>query len=177
MAIIRSFKGKRPQIENEVFIADNATIIGEVTIGKESSIWYQTVLRGDVGAILIGENTNIQDATIIHCTTGRNACKIGDGVTVGHRAILHGCTIESDVLIGMGATVLDDVLVPSQTIVAAGALIPQGKILESGFLYAGIPAKKIKPITPQQMAMIKFSAIHYVENGKEHSSLIDASDE
>lgn len=173
MAIIRAFKGNEPQIEDEAFIADNATIIGEVSIGKRSSIWYQAVLRGDVGGIIIGENTNIQDASILHCTTGRNACKVGNGVTVGHRAILHGCTIEDDVLIGMGAIVLDDALVPSQTIVAAGALVPQGKVLESGFLYAGIPAKKIKPLSPQQIAMIKLSALHYVENGKQHDSLTD----
>lgn len=166
--MIKSYQQHHPQIAEEVFVAENATVVGEVSIGAQSSIWYQAVLRGDVGAIMIGERTNIQDAAILHCTTGRTPTRVGNDVVVGHRAILHGCTIEDEVLIGMGAIVLDEAVVPKHTIVAAGALVPEGKILESGFLYAGIPAKKLKPLRPQQLQMIKLGAMTYVEKAKYH---------
>ncbi|MEM7370099.1 MAG: gamma carbonic anhydrase family protein [Bacteroidota bacterium] len=171
MAFIRSFGKHTPKIAPDVFVADSATIIGQVEIGAQSSIWYQAVLRGDVGGIVIGQRSNIQDAAILHCTTGRTPCVVGNDIVVGHRAILHGCRIENEVLIGMGAIVLDEVVVPSHTIIAAGALVPEGKKLQAGFLYAGIPAKPIKPLSPQQIMMIKMGAAHYVENGQTHSQL------
>lgn len=176
MPIIRSFGKHHPQIASDVFVADNATIIGQVEIGSQSSIWYQAVLRGDVGAIIIGERTNIQDAAILHCSTGRTPCIVGNDIVVGHRAILHGCRIEDEVLIGMGAIILDEVVVPSHTIIAAGALVPEGKKLQPGFMYAGIPAKPIKPLSPQQIMMIRMGAMHYVENGQKHQKLAESGE-
>lgn len=168
MALIKPFKNVIPQIAQNVFLAENATIIGDVEIGEGSSIWYQAVLRGDVGKIIIGKRTNIQDGAIVHCTTGLTPSIIGDEVVVGHRAIIHGCTIEDQVLIGMGAIILDEAVIPSHTIIGAGALVPQKSQLESGYLYAGVPAKKIKPLSDAQKMMIKMGALHYVENGKLH---------
>ncbi|WNJ16278.1 gamma carbonic anhydrase family protein [Pontibacter sp. G13] len=168
MALIKSYQSHKPVIASDVFLAENATVIGEVQIGAQSSVWYFAVLRGDVGAIKIGERTNIQDHAMIHCTTGLTPTVIGNDVVVGHRAILHGCTVEDECLIGMGAIVLDEALVPTHTIVAAGALVPAGKQLESGYLYAGIPAKKIKPLTPKHIEMIREGASHYVENARHH---------
>jgi carbonic anhydrase/acetyltransferase-like protein (isoleucine patch superfamily) len=170
MPLIKPFKSHQPQIAADVFVAENATIIGEVEIGAQSSIWYQAVLRGDVGAIRIGERTNIQDGAILHCTTGRTPVLVGNDVVVGHRAILHGCTVEDEALIGMGAIVLDEAVVPKHTIIAAGALVPEGKKLESGFLYAGVPAKKLKPLNLQQIQMIRFGALGYVEKAKHHKT-------
>ncbi|MEM7655901.1 MAG: gamma carbonic anhydrase family protein [Bacteroidota bacterium] len=166
MPIIQAFGSHHPSIAEDAFVAGNATIIGEVKIGAKSSIWFQAVLRGDVGAIQIGERTNIQDAAILHCTTGRTPTIVGNEVVVGHRAILHGCQIEDQVLIGMGAIVLDEVVVPSQTIIAAGALVPEGKHLKSGWLYAGVPAKPLKPLTDQQLQMIRLGAAGYVEKSR-----------
>jgi len=155
-----------PKIAKGVYIAPNATIIGDVTIGRESSIWFNAVLRGDVEAIIIGDRTNIQDGAIIHTSTNRCPTIIGNDVTVGHRALLHGCRIEDEVLIGMGAIVLDEVIVPKHTLVAAGALVPERKVLESGWLYAGVPAKKIKPLTAAQVEGILRGAVSYVGKGK-----------
>ena len=166
MPIIQAFGPHRPKMAEDVFVAENATIIGEVSIGALSSIWFQAVLRGDVGAIQIGERTNIQDAAILHCTTGRTPTIVGNDVVVGHRAILHGCTIEDEVLIGMGAIILDEAVVPSHTIVAAGALVSEGKQLKSGWLYAGVPAKPLKPLTDQQIQMIRYGAAGYVEKSR-----------
>ncbi|MEL6675914.1 MAG: gamma carbonic anhydrase family protein [Bacteroidota bacterium] len=171
MAYLKAFQQHQPQIHPSVFLAEGSIVIGQVEIGADSSVWYHAVLRGDVGAIKIGERTNIQDASILHCTTGLTPTIIGNDVVVGHRAIIHGATIEDEVLIGMGAIVLDQVLVPKHTIVGAGALVPQGKVLESGWLYAGVPAKKIKPLSPPQIQMIKLGALHYIENAKAHGEL------
>ncbi|TAE52837.1 MAG: gamma carbonic anhydrase family protein [Bacteroidetes bacterium] len=168
MPLIKSFKQFHPQIAADVYLAENCTIIGEVEIGAQSSIWYYALLRGDVGLIRIGERTNIQDHAVLHNTGGRSICIVGNDVVVGHRAMLHGCTIGDECLIGMGAIVLDGAVVPKHTLVAAGALIPENVHLESGFLYAGVPARKIKPLTEQQIAMIRLGAAHYVENAKWH---------
>ena len=168
MALIRPYRNFHPIIDPSVFLAENATIIGEVVIGASSSIWYHTVLRGDVGAIQIGQQTNIQDGVIVHCTTGLSTVWIGNRVTVGHRAVLHGCHIEDEVLIGMGAIVLDNAHIPSHTWVAAGALVTAHKILEPGFIYAGIPAKKWKPISKDQLNRIKEGALGYVAKGEEY---------
>lgn len=163
MALIKSYKTYSPQIAHDAWLAENATIIGDVVIGSQSSIWYQAVLRGDVGKITIGKESNIQDGAILHTTTNQSTCNVGDRVVVGHGAILHGCTVEDEALIGMGAIVLDHAQVPSHTIVGAGALVTEGKKLESGFLYAGVPAQKIKPLSEVQVQMIRLGALHYVE--------------
>jgi carbonic anhydrase/acetyltransferase-like protein (isoleucine patch superfamily) len=154
-----------PKIAQGVFVAPNATIIGDVTIGHQSSIWFNAVLRGDVEAIIIGQRTNIQDGCIIHTSTNRCPTIIGNDVTVGHRAILHGCTIEDEVLIGMGAIVLDEAVVPRHTLVAAGALVPEKMVLESGWVYAGVPVKKVKPLTAAQVEGILLGARGYVGKG------------
>lgn len=163
MALIQAYKTYYPQIATDVFMAENATVIGEVEIGAQSSIWFQAVVRGDVGLIRIGERTNIQDHAMLHCSTGRSQTHIGNDVVIGHRAILHGCTVEDEVLIGMGAIILDEAIIPRHTIVAAGALVPEGKKLESGWLYVGVPAKALKPLTPAQITDIKRGAARYVQ--------------
>ncbi|MFN0200077.1 MAG: gamma carbonic anhydrase family protein [Bacteroidia bacterium] len=171
--MIKTFQNIAPSIAEGVFIAENATVIGRVVIGAQSSIWYNTVLRGDVDEIRIGERTNIQDSAILHCSTHRSPVVIGNDVTVGHGAMIHGCTIEDEVLIGMGAIILDEAYIPKQCVVAAGALVTERSVLESGWLYAGIPAKKIKPLTDEQIAGLKLNALHYVENAEEHKHCQD----
>ncbi len=143
-------KGHLPQIDPSAWIADNVVISGDVVIGKESSIWFGVVIRGDVNKIRIGDNVNIQDLTMVHGTVGRGDTLIGNNVSIGHRAIIHGCQIEDNVLIGMGAIVLDDVLVPSNTIIAAGATVTSGTQLEPGYIYAGTPARKMKELDPEK---------------------------
>ncbi|NNF20822.1 MAG: gamma carbonic anhydrase family protein [Saprospiraceae bacterium] len=142
--------GKYPRIDPSAWIAPNAIISGDTTIGKECSIWFGVVIRGDVNRIIIGDHVNIQDLSMVHGTYGRGDTIIGDHVSIGHRAIIHGCQIEDHVLVGMGAIILDDVKVPSNCIIAAGSVVTSGTILESGFIYAGVPAKKLKPIDPEQ---------------------------
>lgn len=165
MANLITLNDISPKISDSAWVADNATISGDVIVGEGSSIWFQVVIRGDVNAIKIGKNTNIQDHSMVHGSTGGIDTIIGDGVTVGHRAIIHGCTIHDDVLIGMGAIVLDKVVVESNVMVAAGAVVTGGKVLESGYLYAGIPAKKIKAVSPEMIqSYIKDGAKGYVEN-------------
>ncbi len=164
MALIIPYGGDTPIIDESAWIAENATITGNVTIGAESSIWFQTVIRGDVNKIQIGKRVNIQDGSMVHGTYGRNDTILEDGVSVGHRAIIHGCHIKENVLIGMGAIVLDDAILEPGCIVAAGAVVTSGSKLESGFIYAGIPAKKIKPISPEQaMIYLKGTSDAYVK--------------
>ncbi len=157
-----------PKIAKGVFVAQGATIIGDVTIGPESSIWFNAVLRGDLEAIVIGQRSNIQDGCIIHTSTHRCPTIVGNDVTLGHGAMLHGCTIEDEVLIGMGAIILDEAVVPRHTLVAAGALVPERVALESGWLYAGVPARKVKRLTEAQLEGILAGARGYVEKGKEY---------
>lgn len=149
MALIKSIKGITPRIGKNCFLADNATIIGEVIIGDDCSIWFNAVVRGDVTHIHIGNNVNIQDGVTIHGTYQKVAVKIGNNVSIAHNAIIHGCTIKDSVLIGMGAIIMDGAVVESNSIVAAGALISKGTVVESGSVYAGVPAKKIKSIDKQ----------------------------
>ncbi len=165
-AIIKSLRGKTPQIGKDCFIAENATIIGEVSIGDQCSIWYNVVMRGDVHLIQIGQRTNIQDGVIVHCTTGIGPTIVGEEVTVGHRAIIHGCTIHDRALIGMGAIVLDQAVVHSHSIVAAGAVVLAGTIVEPNCIYAGIPAKKVKVLDPQKTReQMQEMASKYVKYG------------
>ncbi len=149
MALIKSVRGFTPKIHESCFLADNATIIGDVSIGEFCSIWFNTVIRGDVNSIIIGTEVNIQDGVVIHCTYEKSITTIGDRVSIGHNAIVHGCTIESDVLVGMGSIIMDHVTIPSNVIIGAGAVIPEGIQLEEGYIYAGIPAKKLKKIDPE----------------------------
>ncbi len=150
MALIKSVRGFTPQIGENVFLADNATIIGDVIIGKDCSIWFHTVLRGDVNSIRIGNKVNIQDGAILHTLYEKSTIEIGDNVSVGHNAIIHGAKICNNVLIGMGATILDDAVIGENSIIAANALVTSGTIVEPGSLYAGVPAKKIKDVSPEQ---------------------------
>jgi carbonic anhydrase/acetyltransferase-like protein (isoleucine patch superfamily) len=146
MALIKSCRGFTPIIDESCWLAENATIVGDVKLGKNCSVWFSTVIRGDVNSIEIGENVNIQDGAVIHCTYEKTKTIIGDNVSIGHNAIVHGCTIHDDVLIGMGAIVMDNVVVNSNVIVAAGSVVTQNTILESNSIYAGVPAKKIKSL-------------------------------
>jgi carbonic anhydrase/acetyltransferase-like protein (isoleucine patch superfamily) len=167
MPIIKAIKGVSPQIEESCYIADNAVITGDVQLGKNCSIWFHTVIRGDVNKIIIGDNVNIQDLSMVHGTVGRGDTIIGNNVSVGHRAIIHGCQIQDNVLIGMGAIVLDDTIIESNVIVAAGAVVTSNQVLKSGFLYAGIPAKPIKEIEPEMAQVyIQGTAQGYVEYQK-----------
>ena len=152
--MIKSLLGKSPEIHPSAFIAENATIIGDVTIGKDSSIWYSVVIRGDVNFIRIGNRTNIQDGTVIHAAYKTIPTIIGDNVTVGHNAIIHACELKNEAFVGMGATIMDGAVVETHTLVAAGALVPPNSKLERGFLYAGVPAKKIRKLTSEEIENI-----------------------
>lgn len=144
--LIKSVNGKSPAIPEDCYIAENATIVGDVTFGHSCSIWFNAVVRGDVHSITVGDKVNIQDGAIIHCTYQKHATVIGNNVSIGHNAIVHGCTIHDNVLIGMGAIVMDGCIIESNSIVAAGAVITQNTKVESGTIYAGVPAKKVKEI-------------------------------
>ncbi|HEX5626229.1 MAG TPA: gamma carbonic anhydrase family protein [Saprospiraceae bacterium] len=149
MPLIQSVRGKHPRWGKDVFIAENATIVGDVTMGDRCSVWFQAVIRGDVNAITIGNEVNIQDGVIIHGTYEKAATQVGDQVSVGHRAILHGCTIQSRVLVGMGAIVMDHAVVEENVLIAAGTVILENSRLESGYIYAGVPGKKVKPLNAE----------------------------
>lgn len=154
MALIKSVKGISPSWGDEVYIAENATLVGDVTLGNQCSIWFNAVLRGDVHYIRIGNKVNIQDNAVIHCTYQKHPTTIGDNVSVGHSAIVHGCTIERNVLIGMGAIVMDNVYVEENSIVAAGAVVLENTRIESGSIYAGVPAKKVKTLSEEQVSIL-----------------------
>ena len=143
MALIKSVRGFTPEIGENTFLAENATIIGDVVIGRDCSIWYNAVLRGDVHYIKLGNKVNVQDNAMIHCTYQKSPTTIGNNVSIGHNAIVHGCTLHDNVLIGMGAIAMDDCVVESYSIVAAGAVVTQNTHIKEGELWAGIPAKKI----------------------------------
>lgn len=144
--IIKSVNGKKPIIPKDCYVAENATIVGEVIMGNLCSVWFNTVIRGDVNSITIGNKVNIQDGAVIHCTYQKHPTIIGNHVSIGHNAIVHGCTIHDHVLIGMGAIVMDNCIIESNTIIAAGAVVTQNTIVPSGTIYAGVPAKKVKNI-------------------------------
>jgi carbonic anhydrase/acetyltransferase-like protein (isoleucine patch superfamily) len=154
MTLILPVKNVYPEIGSNCFLAENCTIVGDVVIGDNCSVWFNAVIRGDVNYIRIGNNTNIQDGAVIHCTYQKAATEIGNNVSIGHNALVHGCKLHDHVLIGMGAIVMDHAIVNEYCIIAAGAIILENMVCESGFLYAGIPARKIKPLTDQQMEML-----------------------
>ena len=149
MKIIKPVRGIHPQISEDCYIAENATIVGEVTIGKQCSVWFNAVIRGDVHFIKIGDKVNIQDGAVIHATYKKSPTTIGNNVSIGHNAIVHGCTIQDNVLIGMGSIVMDDCIIESNSIIAAGAVLTKNTHVKSGSIYAGVPAKKIKDISQE----------------------------
>ena len=150
-----------------VYIAEGAKIVGDVTIGEDSSVWYNAVIRGDSNSIVIGENTNVQDNAVLH-TSHSHALKIGDNVTIGHGAIVHGCTVGNNVLIGMGAIVLDGAVIENNCIIGAGALVTQNKVMPEGSLVLGNPAKVIRELTQEEMTSIQINAYEYSEEAQRY---------
>ena len=146
---IKSVRGFTPQYGSECFLAENATLIGDVQMGDQCSVWYQAVIRGDVNTIRIGNRVNIQDGVVIHGTFEKSATSIGNDVSIGHNAIVHGCTIDDKVLIGMGSIIMDDCLIGSGSVIAAGSVVPKNTKVPPGSVYAGIPAKFMKPTSPE----------------------------
>lgn len=173
---IRSFKNKHPAIPASTFVEETALILGDVTIGENSSIWPLTTVRGDVNTIQIGNNSNIQDNSVLHVThdgpynPGGYHLKIGNNVTVGHRVILHGCQIQNNCLIGMGSIIMDGVVIESLTIVGAGSLVTPGKRLESGYLWMGSPARRIRALSKEEIESIEYSALNYVKLKNQHQN-------
>ena len=164
MALILPVEDKFPQMGNNCFIAPNATIVGDVIMGDDCSAWFNTVIRGDVNFIKMGNKVNVQDGASIHCTYQKCGTTIGNNVSIGHHAIVHGCTIHDNVLIGMGAIVMDNAVINSDTIIAAGAVVLENTICEPGSIYAGVPAKKVKAISPELLnGEIKRIADNYIK--------------
>lgn len=166
---IRSYDNKLPLVGERVYIDPQAAVIGEVTLGNDVSVWPMAVIRGDVNYIRIGEACNIQDAAILHVshdgpfTPGGQPLILGKGITIGHKAVLHACTIDDYCLIGMGALILDKVHIEHHVMVAAGSLVPPGKRLQSGYLYLGNPARAVRPLTSEELTNLEYSAAHYLK--------------
>ncbi|MBG8552744.1 MULTISPECIES: gamma carbonic anhydrase family protein [Hymenobacter] len=161
-ALILPVHGVLPQFGSDCFLADNATIVGDVVMGHSCTVWFTAVIRGDVNSIRIGDKTNVQDGAIIHCAYQRASTTIGSRVSIGHRAIVHGCTLEDDVLVGMGAIIMDHAVVGTGCIIAAGTVVLENTQCEPGYLYAGVPARRIKPVTEKQRAALARTADNYV---------------
>jgi len=162
MRKVMSYRGKHPELHESVFLAEGAYVIGDVEIGAHSSVWFNAVVRGDVCPIRIGEKTSVQDNVTLHVTHDTGPLNIGNNVTIGHGAVLHACTVDDNVLIGMGATLLDHCVIEPWSVVAAGSLVKQGFRVPSGTLVAGVPAKVIRPITEEERANIAESPENYV---------------
>ncbi len=161
--MILSYMGKTPKLHETVFIAEGAHLIGDVTVGKDASIWFNTVVRGDVNSIIIGERTNIQDNTVVHVTYEKFATVIASNVTIGHSAVIHGCTIEDFCLIGIGAILLYNCLIGDHSMVAAGTLVREGFHVPPGSLVAGVPGRIVKQLNDDEMTRLRDSAQHYVD--------------
>jgi carbonic anhydrase/acetyltransferase-like protein (isoleucine patch superfamily) len=149
MGYIREVRGFKPELGENCFLAENAVIVGDVVCGRDCSFWFNVVIRGDVNAIRLGDRVNVQDNAVIHCTYQKAATTIGNNVSIGHNAIVHGCTIHDNVLIGMGAIVMDNCVIESGSIIAAGAVLTEGTRVAAGSVYAGVPAKKVKEVSPE----------------------------
>jgi len=166
---IRSYKGITPTYDNSVYIDESSVLVGDITLGKDSSVWPLVAARGDVNYIRIGERTNIQDGSVLHLTRASKSTPdgypliIGDDVTVGHKVMLHGCQLGNRILVGMGAIVMDNAIVEDDVIIGGGSLVPPNKRLESGYLYVGSPVKQARPLTEQERAFLKISADNYVQ--------------
>jgi len=170
---IRTYQGIFPQVSESAWVDQSAVVIGKCALAEGVSIWPNATLRGDVNNITVGARSNIQDGAVLHTThnsdlTKGSQCIVGEDVTVGHNVVLHGCTIENECLIGMGAVVLDHAVVQSQVLVGANSLVPSGKVLESGYLYLGSPVKQIRPLTEKERRFFKYSASHYVKLKNEY---------
>jgi carbonic anhydrase/acetyltransferase-like protein (isoleucine patch superfamily) len=165
---LKSFQGRRPRCGNAVYVADSAVVVGDVTLGDDVSIWPMAVVRGDVESIEIGAGTNVQDGSVLHVTHAGDyspdgfALSIGRGVTIGHRAVVHGCTVRNHCLIGIGAVLMDGAVIEEQVLIGAGALVPPAKRLESGHLYVGSPAKQVRALNKQELEFLIYSARHYM---------------
>ncbi|MBL4288006.1 gamma carbonic anhydrase family protein [Vibrio fluvialis] len=180
MSAIRSYKGITPQIGERVYIDESSVLVGDIKIGNDASIWPLVAARGDVNHIVIGARSNIQDGSVLHVTHKNNENPdgypliIGENVTVGHKVMLHGCTIQDRVLVGMGAIVLDGVVVESDVMIGAGSLVPPGKRLESGYLYIGSPVKQARPLNEKERAFLVKSAQNYVQNKNDYLTSVEA---
>ena len=161
MAIIKTVRGFTPAFGINCFLADNAVVVGDVTLGNNCTVWFNAVVRGDVNTIRIGNDTNIQDGAIIHCTYQKTQTIIGNKVSIAHNAIVHGCTVEDNVLVGMGAILMDNAVIGTGSVIAAGAVILPGTIVEPGSIYAGTPAKKIKDTGAEMREVIERTARNY----------------
>ncbi|MBB1418074.1 gamma carbonic anhydrase family protein [Pseudoalteromonas sp. SG44-1] len=166
---IRSYKGITPRFNQSVYIDESAVLVGDITLGEDSSVWPLVAARGDVNYIRIGERTNVQDGSVLHLTRASKSNPdgypliIGDDVTVGHKVMLHGCCLGNRILVGMGAIVMDNAIIEDDVIIGGGSLVPPNKRLESGFLYVGSPVKQARPLTEQELSFLKVSATNYVE--------------
>ncbi|EKO3418920.1 gamma carbonic anhydrase family protein [Vibrio fluvialis] len=180
MSAIRSYKGITPQIGERVYIDESSVLVGDIKIGNDASIWPLVAARGDVNHIVIGARSNIQDGSVLHVTHKNNENPdgypliIGEDVTVGHKVMLHGCTIQDRVLVGMGAIVLDGVVVESDVMIGAGSLVPPRKRLESGYLYIGSPVKQARPLNEKERAFLVKSAQNYVQNKNDYLTSVEA---
>jgi len=164
MPVIKPVRGKSPQIPSDCFIAENATVVGEVTMGNQCSVWFSAVVRGDVNFIKMGNKVNVQDGAVIHGTYKTSPTTIGNNVSIGHNALVHGCTIHDNVLVGMGSIIMDNCIIESNSIIAAGAVITKNTIVEAGSIYAGVPAKKVKNVSPELVSgEINRIANNYIE--------------
>lgn len=161
--ILKKVKGKIPTFGEDCYFAENSVITGDVVLGSQCTLWYNTVIRGDVNSIRIGNKVNVQDGAVIHATYQKYATTIGDNVSIGHNAIVHGCTIGDNVLIGMGSIVMDGCIVESNSIIAAGAVLTQHTHVQAGSIYAGVPAKKVKEMSEEQIKIISQTADNYVK--------------
>ncbi len=163
MALIKPINGIEPKFGSNCYLAENATVVGDVVMGDECSVWFNAVVRGDVHYIRMGNRVNVQDGAVIHCTYKKAPTEIGNNVSIGHNALVHGCTVKDNVLIGMGAIVMDGAVVEENSIIAAGAVVLENTHVESGSIYAGVPAKKVKTLNAEQTAtLIKGIAENYV---------------
>jgi carbonic anhydrase/acetyltransferase-like protein (isoleucine patch superfamily) len=167
--MVRPYRGVRPRIDPTAWVAPSAMVVGDVEIGRDSSIWYGTLLRGDVNRIRVGERTNVQDLCVLHVTADRFPCEIGDEVTVGHRAVVHGCSVGDGAMIGIGAIVLDGARVEEDAWVAAGALVPPGAVVAAGTLVQGVPARQTRTLDPKECDAQRERTLRYVETARHHA--------
>jgi carbonic anhydrase/acetyltransferase-like protein (isoleucine patch superfamily) len=161
MGIIKSVRGFTPRFGENCFIADGAIVVGNVVMGNHCTVWFNAVVRGDVHSITIGDNTNIQDGAVLHCTYERADLVIGNNVSIAHNAVVHGCRVGDNVLIGIGAIIMDHAVIGNNSVIAAGAVVLPGTIVESGTVYAGVPARKVKDVTPELLEVIQRTARNY----------------
>ena len=173
---VRPFEGNHPRLGAGAYVAPEAVVIGDVTLGEDSSIWPMTVVRGDINRVVIGARTNIQDASVLHVTHAGphnpegHALLVGEEVTVGHQVTLHGCTVHDHCLIGMGSTVMDGAVIHPQVVLGAGSLVTPGKELTSGFLWLGRPARRVRPLSADEVDYLRYSAAHYVQLKARHAA-------